>query len=157
MGRQDSNVVVHSSIALLQERFRQLQKVKEMREERELVRLLSLSNPKKHASFNTNCVLFDPSVARFLSHPEFMMMLPPTPTTMLTLPQTSLSLWPTSPSQGKKLGVSVDVPPLMNLWPTSDRSSSTCCDSVVSSLISKVDDDDRESDSDTDVDTSLHL
>lgn len=33
----------HSSIALLQERFRQLQRAKEMREEKELLRLLSES------------------------------------------------------------------------------------------------------------------
>lgn len=40
----------HSSIALLQERFRQLQRAKEMREEKELLRLLSESertNPAK--------------------------------------------------------------------------------------------------------------
>lgn len=38
MGRQNNDPIVHSSIALLQERFRQLQKAKEMREERELIR-----------------------------------------------------------------------------------------------------------------------
>ncbi|KAM5585321.1 hypothetical protein ABKV19_004626 [Rosa sericea] len=36
----DGTVKVHSSIALLQERFRQLQRAKEMREERELLRQL---------------------------------------------------------------------------------------------------------------------
>ena len=164
MGTHQSNhhpsLLVQSSIALLQERFRQLQKVKEMREERELVRLLSLSNPKKHGLFNT-CVLFEPSVAT-------MMMLPTT-TKMLTLPQTSLSLWPTSPSPGKKLtvgvgvgvdvDVDVDVPALMNLWPvdnvTTSTSTSSSCDSGIS-LISKLEHD-HESDSDIDVDTSLHL
>ncbi|GMJ10402.1 hypothetical protein like AT4G16447 [Hibiscus trionum] len=40
MGRQ-SDLAVHSSIALLQERFRQLQRAKEMRQEREVLRLLS--------------------------------------------------------------------------------------------------------------------
>lgn len=40
MGRQ-SDPAVHSSIALLQERFKQLQRVKEMRQEREVLRLLS--------------------------------------------------------------------------------------------------------------------
>ncbi|XP_073103326.1 uncharacterized protein [Elaeis guineensis] len=39
MGRQNNDPIVHSSIALLQERFRQLQRVKEMREERELIRV----------------------------------------------------------------------------------------------------------------------
>ena len=39
MGRQGNDpTVMHSSIALLQERFRQLQRAKEMREERELLR-----------------------------------------------------------------------------------------------------------------------
>lgn len=41
MGRERTDPNVHSSIALLQERFRQLQKVKEMREERELLRLFA--------------------------------------------------------------------------------------------------------------------
>ncbi|GMI85225.1 hypothetical protein HRI_002191800 [Hibiscus trionum] len=40
MGRQ-SDPAVHSSIALLQERFRQLQRAKELRQEREVLRLLS--------------------------------------------------------------------------------------------------------------------
>ncbi|KAK8545747.1 hypothetical protein V6N13_067013 [Hibiscus sabdariffa] len=40
MGSQ-SDPAVHSSIALLQERFRQLQRAKELRREREVVRLLS--------------------------------------------------------------------------------------------------------------------
>ncbi|CAK8539000.1 unnamed protein product [Lathyrus sativus] len=49
MGRQDdypnstSTMVKNSSIALLQERFRQLEKVKERREEKQLLRLLSSS------------------------------------------------------------------------------------------------------------------
>ncbi|XP_010943852.1 uncharacterized protein [Elaeis guineensis] len=38
MGKQNNDPLVHSSIALLQERFRQLQRVKEQREERELMR-----------------------------------------------------------------------------------------------------------------------
>lgn len=46
MGRQEhqgrgEQVILHSSIALLQERFRQLQKVKEMRQERELLMAFS--------------------------------------------------------------------------------------------------------------------
>ncbi|CAI8587111.1 unnamed protein product [Vicia faba] len=49
MGRQDndpnsnSTMVKNSSIALLQERFRQLEKVKERREGKQLLRLLSSS------------------------------------------------------------------------------------------------------------------
>ncbi|KAH7660576.1 hypothetical protein IHE45_15G001400 [Dioscorea alata] len=42
MRRQSNDpTVLHSSIALLQERFRKLQKVKEMREERELLRVFT--------------------------------------------------------------------------------------------------------------------
>ncbi|KAI4308495.1 hypothetical protein L6164_031565 [Bauhinia variegata] len=42
MGRQDNNpTVTNSSIALLQERFRQLEKVKERREGKELLKLFS--------------------------------------------------------------------------------------------------------------------
>ncbi|KAL4342306.1 hypothetical protein GQ457_08G015730 [Hibiscus cannabinus] len=45
MGRQGGDpTVVSSSIALLQERFRQLQKDREKREERELLKLLSESD-----------------------------------------------------------------------------------------------------------------
>ncbi|KAJ9686872.1 hypothetical protein PVL29_015642 [Vitis rotundifolia] len=44
MGRQGSDpTMVSSSIALLQERFRQLQRVKERREEKELLKLFSES------------------------------------------------------------------------------------------------------------------
>ncbi|KAJ0980118.1 hypothetical protein J5N97_008373 [Dioscorea zingiberensis] len=42
MGRQTKDpTVLHSSIALLQERFRELQRVKAMREERELLRVFA--------------------------------------------------------------------------------------------------------------------
>ncbi|MED6114433.1 hypothetical protein PIB30_080162 [Stylosanthes scabra] len=45
MGRQDNDpTIVNSSIALLQERFRQLEKVKEKREGKELLKLLSSSS-----------------------------------------------------------------------------------------------------------------
>ncbi|KAE8654192.1 putative metal ion binding protein [Hibiscus syriacus] len=50
MGRQ-SELAVHSSIALLQERFRQLQRAKEMRHEREVLWLLFKAeqiNPTTH-------------------------------------------------------------------------------------------------------------
>ncbi|GMJ05035.1 hypothetical protein HRI_004172700 [Hibiscus trionum] len=53
MGRH-SDLAVHSSIALLQERFRQLQRAKEMRQEREVLRLLSEAeqiNPAAPQSF----------------------------------------------------------------------------------------------------------
>lgn len=41
MGRQNDSAVLHSSIALLQERFRQLQRIKEMRVGRELLKSFS--------------------------------------------------------------------------------------------------------------------
>ncbi|XP_050217279.1 uncharacterized protein LOC126668106 [Mercurialis annua] len=42
MGRQTCDpTVIHSSIALLQERFRQLERAKEMRQQRELLRLFA--------------------------------------------------------------------------------------------------------------------
>lgn len=43
MGREDDSAVVHSSIALLQERFRQLERAKEMRQEKELLQRVSES------------------------------------------------------------------------------------------------------------------
>ncbi|EXC34902.1 hypothetical protein L484_020018 [Morus notabilis] len=64
MGRQsgDSTTKVSSSIALLQERFKQLQKVKERREEKELLKMMSESekvSPLGH---------FDPSNLPFQSN-----------------------------------------------------------------------------------------
>ncbi|KAL9366840.1 hypothetical protein Peur_038039 [Populus x canadensis] len=42
MGRQSCDpAIIHSSIALLQERFRQLERAKEMRQQRELLKLFS--------------------------------------------------------------------------------------------------------------------
>lgn len=97
MGREsyDPTVVVHSSssIALLQERFKRLQRVKEMREEREFImRMLSVSdhqpnnyNHKQYYYFNVkpnmNYYYYD-SEARLFYHPS--------------QPQMSLTLWPTS-------------------------------------------------------------
>ncbi|KAE8680260.1 putative metal ion binding protein [Hibiscus syriacus] len=51
MGGQ-SDLAVHSSIALLQERFRQLQRAKEMRQEREVSRLLSEAQRINHATLH---------------------------------------------------------------------------------------------------------
>ncbi|KZV51811.1 hypothetical protein F511_11499 [Dorcoceras hygrometricum] len=73
-----------SSIALLQERFRQLEKMKELRQERELLKILSESEKScsplvKHhdARSKTSCVLSE------------LVFLPPNPQCQL-----SLSLWP---------------------------------------------------------------
>lgn len=81
MGRENSDqAVVHSSIALLQERFRQLQRVKEMREERELLRLFSSSSDSSETSISptsTACNVPPPSNKLFY-HPE--LIIPPQPT-----------------------------------------------------------------------------
>ncbi|KAK7299856.1 hypothetical protein RJT34_10684 [Clitoria ternatea] len=51
MGRQDNDpTTVNSSIALLQERFRQLEKVKERREGKQLLKLLSSSESQRGTS-----------------------------------------------------------------------------------------------------------
>ncbi|KAL7175303.1 hypothetical protein ACSBR2_028996 [Camellia fascicularis] len=53
MSRQSSDSLVnHSSIALLQERFKQLQRAKEMREERELSRQLSESQRANSTTYD---------------------------------------------------------------------------------------------------------
>ncbi|XP_057440912.1 uncharacterized protein LOC130732918 [Lotus japonicus] len=58
MGRQDDDpTMVNSSIALLQERFRQLEKVKQKREGKELVRLLSSSESQR----NTSSSMYNPA------------------------------------------------------------------------------------------------
>ncbi|KAJ9153887.1 hypothetical protein P3X46_027275 [Hevea brasiliensis] len=50
MGRQNCDpTIMHSSIALLQERFRQVEKAKEMRQQRQLLRLLSEAEQVKSA------------------------------------------------------------------------------------------------------------
>ncbi|XP_014517397.1 uncharacterized protein LOC106774885 [Vigna radiata var. radiata] len=79
MGREESHqpTSFHSSIALLQERFRQLQRVKQMREERELQKMLN--QPKQ---FTSNSTLT-------YHNPQFIM-----PST--SPPHVSLSLWPSS-------------------------------------------------------------
>lgn len=162
---EEASVAVHSSsIALLQERFRQLQKMKEMREEREFVKLLSLSqSPKTHSccSFffnNTNTyVLFEPSISH--PHHELMMMKKKKkkevePANLTLLPQTSLSLSLTSSNDQPNN----NIPTLMDLWPlprTTTTSTTTSCDSAIS-FITKLNDHEY-SDSDIGVDTSLHL
>ncbi|KAK7387686.1 hypothetical protein VNO78_22476 [Psophocarpus tetragonolobus] len=70
---------VRSSIVLLQERFRQLQRVKEMRKKRELLKMLA-TDPKH---FNSN------STTRQFLDPELMI-----PSRLH--PHVSLSLWPAS-------------------------------------------------------------
>ncbi|KAF4394104.1 hypothetical protein F8388_017917 [Cannabis sativa] len=59
----------HSSIALLQERFRQLQRAKEMREEKELLRLLSESE----RSNPTTTKRYEAAAAGFSFHSESLL------------------------------------------------------------------------------------
>ncbi|KAF8410841.1 hypothetical protein HHK36_003378 [Tetracentron sinense] len=101
MGRQSNDpIVTHSSIALLQERFRQLQKVKEMREGRELLRLYSESDGV--------CPTIRHEPSRLFFHPE--LILPP----RLTL-HSSLSLRPNFQSKHAEFRA-IEAPPLTNLW-----------------------------------------
>ncbi|XP_057415942.1 uncharacterized protein LOC130710630 [Lotus japonicus] len=128
----DSTVLVHSSIALLQERFMQLQRVKEMREKRELVKMLNITEPQHFNSTN------------------------PTKKTRLTSPpHVSLSLWPTSKGMMKEDKDSniVETPVLMNLYPAADCAQTQ----PLHASWKNVYDWDLGSDSDTGVDTSLHL
>ncbi|PIA58188.1 hypothetical protein AQUCO_00500250v1 [Aquilegia coerulea] len=109
MGRENSEptVVMHSSIALLQERFRQLQRVKEMREERELLKLFSESErlspticcETTRQFFHTESTI----------HPQ-------------TSKHSSLSYFHPESQEGKYgHSQAVNTPLLMSLWPT-DRS-----------------------------------
>ncbi|KAK2648391.1 hypothetical protein Ddye_015880 [Dipteronia dyeriana] len=114
MGRQGGgdSTMVNSSIALLQERFRQLERVREKREEREMLKLFSESDrvvspalryePNKLSSFQPEMILphhsHRPPLQESLSlglnyqdrHADFRAKTTPT--------STSTSLWPNSPS-----------------------------------------------------------
>ncbi|PON34011.1 hypothetical protein PanWU01x14_347890 [Parasponia andersonii] len=137
--------VVHSSIALLQERFRELQRVKEMREERELLRMLAEPhNSTFYKQFNTT-QYYKPAT-KLAFHHDMMFQQ------RSTAPQVSLSLWPTfqnsSEEQYYYCSSFVESPLLMKTWPKVDAPSFEAClnksqDSVV--------------DHESDVDTSLHL
>ncbi|KAL7212382.1 hypothetical protein ACSBR2_015130 [Camellia fascicularis] len=134
MGRDSSDqIVIQSSIALLQERFRQLERVKEMREGRELLRSLLES---KTYSIPTPNAQYEPSKLFFKS--EILIPQPRTPC------QVSLSLWPNS--QIKHSNFTSETPPqlLMKSWPTDNKP-------VLRSPPIKF------NDSAYDVDTSLHL
>ncbi|KAK7245968.1 hypothetical protein RIF29_40823 [Crotalaria pallida] len=116
MGREnhDDPTIVHSSIALLQERFRQLERVKEMREERELLKMYT--EPKQ---YNSNMMSTYYESTRFFSKPELIMpsRSPPPP-----LPHVSLSLWPTTSHDEDRHKSSVEAQVSMNLCPTQTQS-----------------------------------
>ncbi|KAM7525288.1 hypothetical protein LguiA_015190 [Lonicera macranthoides] len=95
MGRESSDnqtVIQYSSIALLQERFRQLERAKEMRERREILRILSDSD---RCTTMHNDPSSSSSSSKLLFHSELML-----PSRRAAVPpsQLSLSLCPNSPS-----------------------------------------------------------
>ncbi|KAJ7946403.1 Protein FAM50B like [Quillaja saponaria] len=142
MGResQDPTLIQYSSVALLQERFRQLQRVKEMREERELLKLLT-----EHKQFNFNpSVNYEPTRLHF--HPEMIIIPPP----KSSPPHVSVTLWPTLSSTQKN-----NYKGLENSFAT--RSSCPTCQSHSLQVSWKKMDGFCDSDSDSGVDTSLHL
>lgn len=91
MGRESNDpIVTQSSIALLQERFRQLQRVKEMREEREL-HLHKMVVERK---------LFSPTMQYDCYETSSRLFFHFLPTrTSTSSPQVSLSLWSNSQSK----------------------------------------------------------
>lgn len=91
MGRESNDLIVtQSSIALLQERFRQLQRVKEMREERELHLHKMVVEPK----------LFSPTMQYDCYETSSRLFFHFLPTrTSTSSPQVSLSIWSNSQSK----------------------------------------------------------
>jgi hypothetical protein len=149
MGRENHDpTIVHSSIALLQERFRQLERVKEMREERELKKMLNETK-----QFNSNNTItpsydYDQSTRLFSSNHE--LIIPSRSSSSSSPPpHVSLSLWPTtSEVKQEEYFTSLKNPVSMNLCTTnytqnmqSSWKNGYDCDSA----------------SDSGVDTSLHL
>lgn len=95
MGRESSDnqtVVQYSSIALLQERFRQLERAKEMRGRREILRMLSDSD---RCTTTTHNDLSSSSSSKLLFNSELML---PSRRPAVPPSQLSLSLCPNSPS-----------------------------------------------------------
>lgn len=135
MGRESSDpIAFQSSIALLQERFRQLQRVKKMREEKELMMRKRLE-PKRYDHITKD---YEPMSAGVFFH-----FLPPKP------PSAPLSLC--SDSQSRQTSMeSKKTPVLMSFLPVKMP--------VKTSPTSEVSLVELEGCSDCDdVDTSLHL
>ncbi|KAH8506884.1 hypothetical protein H0E87_013623 [Populus deltoides] len=72
MGKENTDpIVIQSSIALLQERFRQLQRVKAMREEKELSRNIHVESNKQSSP---TMQYHEPAAAnRLFFHPELIL------------------------------------------------------------------------------------
>ncbi|KAK7348364.1 hypothetical protein VNO80_22917 [Phaseolus coccineus] len=124
---------VRSSIVLLQERFRQLQKVKEMRKKRELLKMLTIE--PKH--FNSN-----PTTRQFF-YPE--LMIP-----SRSPPHVSLSPLPTPQCMLEYNKSTIETP-------VSKNTGSMDCTHTQSLQASWKNVYDWDSSSDSGVDTSLHL
>ncbi|XVF28041.1 hypothetical protein REPUB_Repub14bG0161200 [Reevesia pubescens] len=136
MGRENRNhdpIVIQSSIALLQERFRQLQRMKEMREERELLRKVAKPNQCNPS------LAYDQSSGLLFFH-----FLPPRSLPPRQVPD--FSLWSGSQSKCNRFEC-MEAPLFASLLPTTETPSS------LHVSLNKFED----SDIDDDVDTSLHL
>lgn len=108
MGRvsHDAVVIQSSSISLLQERFRQLKRVKEMREEKEMLRdLLSEAEPPKKLPRQTvPCSYYEP--LNLFLNPQLINTPLNTTTAAVSPPtiQLSLSLWPNGDNRRVEVG-----------------------------------------------------
>ncbi|OAY34975.1 hypothetical protein MANES_12G061300v8 [Manihot esculenta] len=109
MGRQNGDATVaSSSIALLQERFRELQKIREKRQEKELLKLFSESErPGMH--FESSRLSFEqpemilPSRVPALQDSHLSLRLNSQSNNHGDIVKTSTSLWPKSGSSSRNL------------------------------------------------------
>ncbi|EEF30686.1 hypothetical protein RCOM_0483300 [Ricinus communis] len=144
MGRQNGDATVaSSSIALLQERFRELQRIREKRREKELLKLFS-SESEKRKSNSSSCsssssssgasagMHFEPNKLTF--QPEMIL-----PNRAPALQDSFLSLRLNSQSNNHADIRALDTP--TSLWPNTSTGSSSP----------------RTNFEHSDVDTSLHL
>ncbi|KAK9935876.1 hypothetical protein M0R45_012750 [Rubus argutus] len=146
----DASTVLHSSISLLQERFKQLQRVKAMRAEREVQRDFIT----KSMRMDLNMRYEEPAILFLQPQPDhFVLAHGRGFGSLLSQVSLSLSLWPTLQSQHEAenyihRGTDTQLP--INFWPTVASSPSSDTSSY------RFEDSDTDCDSD-DVDTSLHL
>lgn len=153
MGRESHECpsAIGSSIALLQERFRHLQRVKQMREERELIiRMLAVAEPNNKHCLNIHVkptMYFE--AARLFPNPQRPIQVQPQN-------QVSVSQWQNNVHYRsvESSSTSCFTRPLMNLWPIDYNTPSSSSDASSSS--SKLSEE-HLCDSDYEVDTSLHL
>lgn len=139
MGRQNGDAaMVNSSIALLQERFRELQRIREKRQEKEILKLFASSESDQRVASTMH---FDEPTCKFTFQPD-QTTLPNRPST----PQDSLlSLGLNSQSNNKHPDFRAMKSTPSSLWPNSTGNSSSSSSSSSRNL------------ENSDVDTSLHL